>query len=97
MENGQRAVDVFRESRPGEYDLILMDIMMPVMNGYEACQKIRSMDRPDASKIPIIALTANAFAEDIARSAEAGMDAHITKPINENKLKECMLRLLASR
>lgn len=97
VENGQRAVDVFRESRPGEYDLILMDIMMPVMNGYEACQKIRSMDRPDASKIPIIALTANAFAEDIARSAEAGMDAHITKPINENKLKECMLRLLASR
>ena len=97
VENGQRAVDVFRESRQDEYDLILMDIMMPVMNGYEACQKIRSMNRPDASKIPIIALTANAFAEDIAKSAEAGMDAHITKPINENKLKECMLKLLASR
>ena len=97
VENGKKAVEVFQKSRPGEYNVILLDIMMPVMDGYEACRKIRSMDRPDASKIPIIALTANAFAEDIAKSVEAGMDAHITKPINENKLKECMLRLLASR
>ena len=97
VENGELAVKAFQESRPGESAMILMDIMMPVMDGYEASRIIRNMKRPDAAKIPIIALTANAFAEDIVRSSEAGMDAHITKPIDENKLKECMLRLLASR
>ncbi len=97
VENGELAVKAFQESRPGEYAMILMDIMMPVMDGYEASRIIRNMKRPDAATIPIIALTANAFAEDIVRSSEAGMDAHITKPIDENKLKECMLRLLASR
>lgn len=97
VENGELAVKAFQESRPGEYAMILMDIMMPVMDGYEASRIIRNMKRPDAAKIPIIALTANAFAEDIVRSSEAGMDAHITKSIDENKLKECMLRLLASR
>lgn len=97
VENGELAVKAFEESRPGEYAMILMDIMMSVMDGYEASGIIRNMKRPDAAKIPIIALTANAFAEDIVRSSEAGMDAHITKPIDENKLKECMLRLLASR
>ena len=97
VENGELAVKAFEESRPGEYAMILMDIMMPVMDGYEASRIIRNMKRPDAAKIPIIALTANAFAEDIVRSSEAGMDAHITKPSDENKLKECMLRLLASR
>lgn len=97
VENGEQAVKAFEESRPGEYSLILMDIMMPVMDGYEASRAIRSMKRPDATKIPIIALTANAFAEDIIQSTEAGMDAHISKPVNEDKLKECMLRLLASR
>lgn len=97
VENGELAVKAFEESRSGEYAMILMDIMMPVMDGYEASRIIRNMKRPDAAKIPIIALTANAFAEDIVRSSEAGMDAHITKPIDENKLKECMLRLLASR
>lgn len=97
VENGELAVKAFQESRPGEYAMILMDIMMPVMDGYEASRIIRNMKRPDAARIPIIALTANAFAEDIVRSSEAGMDAHITKPIDENKLKECMLRLLASR
>ncbi len=97
VENGELAVKAFQESRPGEYAMIFMDIMMPVMDGYEASRIIRNMKRPDAAKIPIIALTANVFAEDIVRSSEAGMDAHITKPIDENKLKECMLRLLASR
>ena len=97
VENGQKAVEEFEKSRPGEYSLILMDIMMPVLDGYEASRKIRSMKRPDAAKIPIIALTANAFAEDIAKSIAAGMDAHITKPVNEEKLKECILRLLTSR
>ena len=97
VENGKQAVEAFENSRPGEYALILMDIMMPVMDGYEASRRIRGMERPDAAKIPIIALTANAFAEDIAKSTEAGMDAHVTKPINEEKLRECMLRLLSSR
>ena len=92
--DGAQALEVLDR----EYiDLIISDIMMPVMDGYEASRIIRNMKRPDAAKIPIIALTANAFAEDIVRSSEAGMDAHITKPIDENKLKECMLRLLASR
>ena len=95
--DGQEAVELFRNSEPGEFDVILMDIMMPVMNGYEASRRIRTSRRPFGKTIPIIALTANAFAEDIVRSSEAGMDAHITKPIDENELKECMLRLLASR
>ena len=72
--NGQKAVDIFRKSRPGEFDAILMDIMMPVMNGYEAAKMIRSLDREDAKKIPIIAMTANAFTEDRIRAKEAGMD-----------------------
>ena len=95
--NGLEAVQLFEKSKPYEYDIILMDIMMPVMNGLDAAKAIRGLSRPDAPTVPIIALSANAFAEDIVRSSEAGMDAHITKPIDENKLKECMLRLLASR
>ena len=95
--NGLEAVRLFEKSKPYEYDIILMDIMMPVMNGLDAAKAIRGLSRPDATTVPIIALSANAFAEDIVRSSEAGMDAHITKPIDENKLKECMLRLLASR
>ena len=92
-----RVVEAFEESEPDQYDAVLMDVQMPVMNGYEASRRIRTSRRPFGKTIPIIAMTANAFAEDIVRSSEAGMDAHITKPIDENKLKECMLRLLASR
>ena len=95
--NGKQVVEAFGESEPDQYDAVLMDVQMPVMNGYEASRRIRTSRRPFGKTIPIIALTANAFAEDIVRSSEAGMDAHITKPIDENKLKECMLRLLASR
>ena len=91
--NGKQVVEAFEEPEPA----VLMDVQMPVMNGYEASRRIRTSRRPFGKTIPIIALTANAFAEDIVRSSEAGMDAHITKPIDENKLKECMLRLLASR
>ena len=80
--NGQKAVDIFRKSRPGEFDVILMDIMMPVMNGYEAAKMIRSLDREDAKVIPIIAMTANAFTEDKMRAKEAGMDEHIAKPVD---------------
>ena len=80
--NGQEAVERFKKSEPGEFDAILMDIMMPVMNGYEAAKTIRSMDRKDAKAIPIIAMTANAFTEDRIRAKEAGMDEHIAKPID---------------
>ena len=79
--NGQKAVDMFRKSRPGEFDAILMDIMMPVMNGYEAAKMIRSLDREDAKVIPIIAMTANAFAEDRKRTFDAGMNGHIENPL----------------
>ena len=80
--NGQEAVEIFRKSSPGEFDVILMDIMMPVMNGYEAAKMIRSLDREDAKVIPIIAMTANAFTEDRMRAKEAGMDEHIAKPVD---------------
>ena len=79
--NGQEAVEIFRNSVPGEFDAILMDIMMPVMNGYEATKMIRSMDREDAKVIPIIAMTANAFTEDRLRVKEAGMNEHIANAI----------------
>ena len=80
--NGQEAVELFRNSESGEFDVILMDIMMPVMNGYEATKMIRSLDREDAKQIPIIAMTANAFTEDRIRAKEAGMDEHIAKPVD---------------
>ena len=80
--NGQEAVELFRNSEPGEFDVILIDIMMPVMNGYEAAKRIRSLDREDAKSIPIIAMTANAFTEDRIRAKEAGMDEHVAKPID---------------
>ena len=84
--NGQEAVDRFFASEPGEYDVILMDIMMPVLNGLDAAKKIRRLEREDAKTTPIIAMSANAFSEDIASSLEAGMNAHISKPINTDKL-----------
>ena len=80
--NGQEAVELFRNSKPGEFNVILMDIMMPVVNGYEATKMIRSLDREDAKKIPIIAMTANAFTEDRIRAKKAGMDEHIAKPVD---------------
>ena len=80
--NGQEAVEIFRKSGPGEFDVILMDIMMPVMNGYEAAKRIRSLDREDAKVIPIIAMTANAFTEDRMKAKEAGMNEHIAKPVD---------------
>ena len=80
--DGQEAVELFRNSEPGEFDVILMDIMMPVMNGYEATKMIRSLDREDAKKIPIIAMTANAFTEDRIREKEAGMNEHVAKPVD---------------
>ncbi len=89
--NGQEAVDIFRKSSPGEFDVILMDIMMPVMNGYEAAKMIRSLDREDAKVIPIIAMTANAFIEDRMRAKEAGMDEHIAKPVDGKLLVKVIM------
>ena len=92
--NGQEAVELFRNSKPGEFNVILMDIMMPVMNGYEATKMIRSLDREDAKKISIIAMTANAFTEDRIRAKEAGMDEHLSKPIVIDEAIKTILRCL---
>ncbi len=92
--NGQEAVELFEKSRPGEFDVILMDIMMPVMNGYEAAKMIRSLDREDAKEVPIIAMTANAFTEDRIRAKEAGMDDHIAKPVDAKLLVKVIHELL---
>ena len=92
--NGQKAVDIFRKNRPGEFDVILMDIMMPVMNGYEAAKMIRSLDREDAKVIPIVAMTANAFIEDRMRAKEAGMDEHIAKPVDGKLLVKVINELV---
>lgn len=81
-EDGQQAVDRFKESEPFYYDIILMDIQMPVMNGLEAARAIRGMDREDAQAIPIVAMTANAFVEDVKNSLDAGMNAHLPKPLD---------------
>lgn len=94
--NGLEAVKKFEKAAPGHYDVIFMDIMMPEMNGWDAARKIRSMRRRDAGTIPIIAMSANAFAEDIINSRISGMDRHLTKPLEEKKLlaafRECMGR-----
>ena len=92
--NGQEAVEIFKKSGAGEFDVILMDIMMPVMNGYEAAKMIRSLDREDARGIPIIAMTANAFTEDRLRAKEAGMDEHIAKPVDAKLLIKAIHKLM---
>ena len=92
--NGQEAVELFRKSEPGEFDVILMDIMMPVMNGYEATKMIRSLDREDAKEVPIIAMTANAFTEDRIRAKEAGMDEHVAKPVDVELLIKVIHKLV---
>ena len=84
--NGQEAVNFFAKSKPGEYDVILTDIMMPVMGGWEATRRIRGMEREDAKHIPIIAMTANAFQDDIKHSKKAGMNEHVIKPLNMDEL-----------
>ena len=92
--NGQEVVEIFEKSKSGQFDVILMDIMMPVMNGYEATKRIRSMDREDAKVIPIIAMTANAFAEDRLKAKDAGMDEHIAKPVDVKRLVKVIYELL---
>ena len=92
--NGQEAVELFEKSRSGEFDVILMDIMMPVMNGYEATKMIRSLDREDAKEVSIIAMTANAFTEDRIRAKEAGMDEHVAKPVDVELLIKVIHKLV---
>ena len=84
--DGRQAVDAFAASKPGDIDVILMDVMMPVMDGLEAARRIRSLNRPDAKTIPIFAMTANAFADDVERSRQAGMNEHLTKPLDAQVL-----------
>ena len=93
--NGQEAVELFKKSRSGEFDVILMDIMMPVMNGYEATKMIRALDREDAKEVPIIAMTANAFTEDRIRAKEAGMDEHVAKPVDGELLVKVIHKLVS--
>ena len=92
--NGQEAVEIFEKSGSGEFDVILMDIMMPVMNGYEAAKRIRFLDREDAQVIPIIAMTANAFVEDRMKAKEAGMNEHIGKPVDGKLLVKVIHELV---
>ena len=91
--NGKAAVDAFEVSAPGSFDCILMDLMMPVMSGYEAARVIRSLDRADAKSVPIIALSANAFEEDVALSRDAGMNSHLAKPVDIRRMFQVMCRL----
>lgn len=88
--NGKEAVEIFTKSKPGEIDVILMDVMMPVMDGLEAAKRIRSSDHPTASTIPIIAMTANAYEEDVEKSKAAGMNEHLSKPVEPEKILECL-------
>lgn len=92
--NGLEAVEAFRKSKPNEFDIILMDVMMPEMNGYEATQAIRSMNRPDAKSIPIIAMTANAFTEDRITAMKAGMNEHLSKPLDVNLVLKTIAKFL---
>ncbi|MDE6816602.1 MAG: response regulator, partial [Lachnospiraceae bacterium] len=96
-DNGQEALELFEASDENYFDVIFMDIQMPVMNGYEAARRIRRLNRPDAGEVFIVAMTANAFVEDIRLSREAGMNDHISKPIDFEHLKEILSRQLKIR
>ena len=93
-ENGRLCVEMFAAREPGYYDAVLMDMRMPEMDGLEATRAIRAMDRPDAARIPIIALTANAFDEDVQRSLQAGLNAHLSKPVQPDTLYETLESLI---
>ena len=95
--NGKEAFEIFQNSRLDEYDVIIMDVMMPVMDGLEATKAIRMLEREDAKKIPIIAMTANAFEEDRKACLEAGMNEHIGKPIDIPRLKRAITKLLTKK
>ena len=92
--NGQEAVDTFAAAAPGTFDAILMDVMMPVLDGYAATRAIRALDRPDAGRIPIFAMTANAFTEDRRRAYESGMNEHLTKPLETDVVLKTMAKYI---
>ncbi len=95
--NGKEAVEMFESSEAGYYDAVLMDVRMPVMDGLTATRSIRALERPDAATVPIIAMTANVYDEDVERSMQAGMNEHLSKPIEPEKLYEALARLIAER
>lgn len=97
VENGQLAVERFKSAKAGEFDAILMDVQMPVMNGYEATRAIRALEHKDAGQIPIIAMTANAFAEDQKAALDAGMNVHLPKPIDVELLKKVIRECIQER
>lgn len=94
-ENGQIAVDMIKNSDPGYYQLVLMDIQMPIMNGYEATRNIRKLENKELASIPILAMSANAFEEDKQEAINSGMNGHIAKPIDVKKLFETLSEILA--
>ena len=91
--NGQEAVEMFEKAEPGYYDMILMDIQMPLLNGYQATKVIRKMDKEGAAKIPIIAMTANAYADDVQRALDSGMNAHVSKPIDMKLVESTIMSI----
>lgn len=93
-ENGRVAVDMVATSQPNYYDLVLMDIQMPVMNGYDAAREILALQRDDVKNLPIVAVSANAFKEDMDKSIEAGMVAHLSKPFTKQMLEEILHKYL---
>ena len=95
--NGKQAVEKFQRSAPYSFDAILMDMQMPVMDGCEAARQIRAMDGPDAATVPIVAVTANAFSEDVSATTAAGMNAHISKPIDMPALQQTLERLIRAK
>ena len=96
-ENGKLALERFENAKEGEFDAILMDVQMPVMNGYEATRAIRALERKDAKTIPIIAMTANAFSEDQKEALDAGMNVHVAKPIDIDLLKKAIMECIQRR
>ena len=97
MEDGQQAVKLFKEKPAGTFDAILMDLMMPVMDGYTATKKIRSLEHSDAKTIPIIAMTANAFQEDAEKCIAVGMNAHLAKPLDIEKMMTTICHLVKKK
>ena len=95
--NGRQAVEIFAASQLDEFDAILMDVRMPVMGGYEATRAIRSMDRPDAKTVPIIAMTANAYREDVEAAMQAGMNGHLAKPFHLGKFMDTLKKYLEKK
>ena len=94
-EDGSVALNMMKKAKPGDYDLILMDVQMPIMDGYEATRRIRALPNKKIADIPIVAMTANAFAEDCQAALDAGMNEHVTKPVDFDKLKVILAKFLA--